>query len=398
MKVSSRLLSAIAMIVGVALCTLSAPVASAADGGIGGRPANPDPANPRTKSIFIYSLKATEEKKDAVLVMNNTSKEQVISLYAVDGILTNTGAYTCKQASEQKSDLGSWVTFSQPQITLPANTSREVPFTVTVPGQVDVGEHNGCIVFESASDEGDVQGNVRIRTRQAIRMAVTLPGDLKKEIFIDTFTVEPINGFKQFLLTVSNKGNVSADVNTKVLLKTLWGSTVYMNEGGYPVLANTSLQLSFVNEAWPFWGGWYKASSEITYDSRPGVYNVKGSEHLVTKKSSPLTVFVAPAPLAVVAYLVTLGALAASVVWMVRRYRENQRVAVWTERKVKKGETLTELAAHYNVNWRTIARANKLKVPYVLTEGDSLKLPAESAEPADQSKKVAKKRKPTKKG
>lgn len=42
---------------------------------------------------------------------------------------------------------------------------------------------------------------------------------------------------------------------------------------------------------------------------------------------------------------------------------------------VKSGDTLSSIAAQYNVNWQDIATANKLNSPYVLTIGQALCVP-----------------------
>jgi hypothetical protein len=369
------------------------PVGAAETGGIGGRPANPDPSNARTKSIFIYELSGGQSKTDAILLMNNTDREETINIYAVDGILTNTGAYSCEQAVEQKDNVGSWITFSETQVTLAANTTKEVPFTTSVPNGVDVGEQNGCIVFQSATDEGDVQGNVRVRTRQAIRIAVTVPGDLRKEVVVKDFTAGTLNGLQQFLLTISNTGNVSADVDARISLKTVWGSEVYNDGGGYPVLAATDLQLNFINEKWPFWGGWYNASAEVTYDTRAGVFNVDKNGQLVTKRSDTQTVFVMPNPIALLIYLVGLLILAGVITFLVMRLREQRQINTWEARKVVEGDSVTSLAAQYGINWHVIVRANKLKAPYTLTNGDQIKLPKETiqAQPSEKKRRTIKK-------
>jgi hypothetical protein len=360
-----------------ALCIVAVPVGAVQSGGIGGRPANPDPSNARTKSIFIYELKANESKTDALLLMNNTDKEETINVYAVDGILTNTGSYSCEQAVESKDDVGAWVTLSETQVVLPANSTKEVEFTTTVTGTADVGEHNGCLVFQSDTDEGDVQGNVRVRTRQAIRLVVTIPGDLKKEVAIKSFTVGKLDQYQQFLLTIANSGNVSADIDARVVLRTLWGSSVYNDGGGYPVLAKNDLQLSFLNEKLPFWGGWYNASSQVVYDIRAGVFSVDKDGQLITKKSPTVTVFVNPQPTAWVMYAFILLILASLAVFLVLRRREQRMIASWPEYSVKKGDTITSLATARGISWKVLSRANDLKAPYALSKSDVIKLPTD---------------------
>lgn len=282
-------------------------------------------------------------------------------------------------------------------MTLAAGASQKIPFTVTVPSNADVGEHNGCLVFQSANDEGEVQGNVRIRTRQAIRMAVTVPGSLNKDVALKSFAMTKMNSLQQFLVTVSNRGNVSSDVDVSVFLKTLWGADVYKNMGGYPVLANANLDLNFVNEHTPFWGGWYVASAEISYDSRAGSYNVQDNSFKVTKKSASIVVLAVPHPAAFALYWGVLLAIVASVIVVFRRRRQARVFAQWKEYTVKKTDTLLGLSVQRNIEWQLIARANKLKKPYALVPGAVIRLP-DSKDASIKAVKAPKVTRKTKKG
>ena len=75
-------------------------------GGIGGRPANPDPENPRTSSWFIYNLEPGQQKQDAVEVINNTEEDLVILVYPHDSIKSSDGGFALKQFGNEKTKVG----------------------------------------------------------------------------------------------------------------------------------------------------------------------------------------------------------------------------------------------------------------------------------------------------
>jgi len=54
--------------------------------------ANPDPDNPRTQSIFIYTLQPGQSKSDQLYLSNGGNTDETVELYAVDGTVSNTGA------------------------------------------------------------------------------------------------------------------------------------------------------------------------------------------------------------------------------------------------------------------------------------------------------------------
>ena len=177
-----------AMIVGLIL-----PVSVSANG-IGGRPANPDPNNPRTSSIFIYNLSGGASKSDQLYVQNGSDKEETIEVYSVDGTVTTTGDMTCKEKSEDKVGAGKWVSVSKKEVTLGANENTLVDFTVNVPSKADVGEHNACMVVQrKVNQASNNAGGIQVQTRQAIRMAITVPGDIHRDVTIEKFNIKNSN-------------------------------------------------------------------------------------------------------------------------------------------------------------------------------------------------------------
>lgn len=370
----------------VAICCLLIPATSVfavSSGGFGGRPANPDPANPRTESIFIYTIKGGENKEDQVLVSNNSDEEVTIALYAVDGVTTNTGAYTCRQASEARVGVGEWLKLSEETLTLGPTESKKVDFTLTMPENADVGEHNGCIVFENANDEGEVVngGAVRLRTRSAIRVVATIPGELKRNVEVASFGAQAGERGKQaFALTLQNNGNVSADVDTKVTLTDMFGNIIYENGGGYPVFANQKLDLSFTNTERPFWGGWFTARASISYDKRAGTFGTDNKNELITKNASDIRLFIMPSPMAMLIILTPILLIAGVLIGLLaRRITRRRTKKEWGTYEVLPGDTIESIAATHNTSWKKLASINGVKAPYSVKEGTTLKVPGAAA-------------------
>ena len=359
-----------------------------ASGGIGGRPANPQADNPRTQSIFIFTMDEGKEQRDAVLVSNNSDTEQTIELYAVDGIVTNTGAYTCAQQSEAKQDVGSWVKLEESTVTLAPGESEEVGFSIAAPDGSDVGEHNGCLVFQTQDNDEQASGNVRIRTRQAIRIIATIPGDLNRSVEIADFTVENKSLEQVLQLTLENTGNVSADVEAKTYLRSLFGAVVYENGGGYPVLAGRQLDLAFVNEDRPLFGGWYHAGATISYDSRANVFGADDAEFIVQKTADRQLVFIAPTALGAMLIGLVAAAAIGAIVWLLKRRRQlvaaRQSARHYT---VKSGDSIQSVADEFGVDWKRLAKLNNLSAPYVLTAGQKIIVPKKQSKKAKLSKK-----------
>lgn len=372
------LLYGIGLCVVGAIALVSVPVAQAiSTGGVGGRPANPDPNEPRSQSIFIYTLERGQTKSDQVLVTNNSDREQTLDVYAVDGVVTNTGAYTCRQKVEQRSSVGSWIELKDTSLTLAPGAEQRVDFTLTMPQQADAGEHNGCIVFEPKTDAPQGSGGVQIQTRQALRVVATIPGELRRDVSIEGFTVDSRLSAQDFTLSVKNVGNVSADVDMRVGLKDMFGNVWYGNGGEYPVLANQQMVQNFENTAPPLLGGWYEIQASIAYDTRPGKFGTTDEANLVTKYTDKKTIFLWPT---LTGWLMIIGVVALLMValfwWHVRRRARKQLLQDWHAVTMKRDSNIEEIAERYAIPWRQIARVNKISAPYNLRAGQKILLPS----------------------
>ncbi|MBM3210027.1 LysM peptidoglycan-binding domain-containing protein [Candidatus Saccharibacteria bacterium] len=372
-----KLTQGLVIIAAVALVVLSPLSAAAQSGSIGGRPANPDPNNPRSQSIFIYTLEAGEMANDQVRVSNNSQKDQTVELLAVDGIVTNTGDFTCKQNNEEKTGLSRTIELSRTSVELAAGASELIDFRVTMPEGSDVGEQNACLVFQSPQDEGETDGNIRIRTRQAIRVVATVPGELNRSVSIEKFEVSTnSSGQPSYEVSVKNQGNVSADVAINAQLQSVFGGAVSQVGGQYPVLANQSLEKIFTASDRPLFGGWYSASASISYDKQAGSFGVDNDAELITASSKKEVVYIAPTAkgagvLALIGFM-----LSAVVIAGIYRLRHQRIVRTsWKNYTVKAGDTINSVAATHKLPWQKLARVNNIKAPYELRPADTLKVP-----------------------
>jgi len=348
----------------------------AAVGDVGGRPALPREDEPRSQSIFIHAIKQGETVDDKVLVANRSDKERTIIVYAVDAIPTNTGSFSCKQRAEKLEDAGAWIKLARNEVTLGPGKSDIIDFTITAPAKADVGEHNACIAFESKEDEGEVTGNLRIRTRSAVRVALTIPGELHREVGIDSYKVSQDSSHQRYTLTLKNVGNVSADTKADVRLRTLFGGTVYQNGGEYPVLAGNKLELSYESDTSPFFGGWYFAQASAAYNPNSTTWGTRATENLKTVYAPNQLIFIWPQPLAAIILLLTFGLIGWGVYRLIKQERERLEVIKsWKPYTVKQGDTVVSLAKNAGVDWKRITTINRLKAPYALTAGTVVYVP-----------------------
>lgn len=363
------------------LLLVSGSVAGAVEyGGLGGIPANPDPNNPRTKSIFVHTIIPGQTKNDAVNVINNTNEAKTVEVYAADSEIASGGSFACRQKADEQKAVGSWIRLAQSEVVLPPSGNQVIPFKISLPNTVSVGEHNGCIVIqEKAAVPAQAGSGVQLNFRSALRVAITVPGDIVKDIEFTSLSVKPES--KKYTLTVklTNKGNVSLDTDVQVYITNWFGKNVYKNGGIYPLLAQaTPAEFNFEYPQ-PFWGGFFRIKGTADYNGDASVPLGSPAPKNVRKDTPGQWLFVTPQPKALALELLALVLLVISVWVILGRIRGRRKTAkTWKTFTVEEGDTLVALARSYHVNWKTIARVNKLRAPYHLRPGSKIKLPAKT--------------------
>ncbi len=346
-------------------------------GGMGGKPAYPRSDNPRTESIFIHTLEPGAIQKEGVLLVNNTDEQKTLQVYAVDSMVSSGGAFACRQMTEPKKDVGAWIKLEKLEVTLDSGTSEIVPFTITVPQNAGVGEHNGCIIIQEKKEKVEGQTGMRLSFRTGLRVAITVPGELSRKLEILGFTVRrQKNG--NFLLQpkVKNLGNVSIDTDVQVVTRYFFGLTHIEHGGQFPILRGEVSDWNFELKK-PFWGGWYRSDFALEYDANPeaGV-GVKTGKKLARLEGPSVWFFSFPTPAGLAIEIVVFLLVAVTIflfwLWQKRKkwIKEN-----WVEYEIKSGEDINSLAKRFDVSWKLLARVNKLKPPYALKTGEKIKVP-----------------------
>lgn len=374
------LLFSVLSVLGFALLQ-TVPAAAIDQGGIGGRPARPKESNIRSQSIFVHTVKPGEQAKDAIEVINNTTETKRILVYAVDSQVSSGGAFACAQAADQPISVGTWVGLNKKEVTLNAGAKQTVDFTVSVPKDTAPGEHNGCIVVQDTKQQAARDSNgIVLSLRSAIRLAVTVPGDIKKGLAFSGLASEPKGDDKMLLsAALKNSGNVSLDTQLDIRLVYPFGLSATKAGGNFPVLSSSEGRFNFEAPK-PFWGGWYRLTAVAHYNDN--LKNAIGEGSATASTARSKWIYVAPDPLAVVIEIIAVVVVGGGIFYLVRRKLHHKRtVKRATVHVVQPGEDLPSVAEQYGMAWKQLARINKLKPPYQLKAGRKLLVATPHPEP-----------------
>ena len=362
-------------------------------GGVGGYPANPDPSIPHSESWFIYNLDLGESKEDALLVFNTSDETKTVKLYAVDSVPSNQGNFALAPEDVASQDLGRWIKLSETFVTLEPGESEEIPFTITIPENADVGEHSGGIIIQkSTKAEALGEAGASIVTRVGIRVYETVPGEIVKKIELDEFTVklttpkdkEP---FYDINLSVLNKSTVSLNPKVDLEIKG-WGKIDYSD---FEDLSLKKLKLFIAGqEKFPihFFSGetltkdWQllrgqKVSTRwewprpefgrFTFQVKLNYESNDGPQTLITPA---ITVWIIPwSELSVIGGIILL--IIALII--IRRILYSGRQ--WVPYIIQKNDRLITIAKQHKVSWKKLIKVNKLRKPYSIETGQKILVP-----------------------
>ncbi|MFO0704635.1 MAG: hypothetical protein U0517_01490 [Candidatus Andersenbacteria bacterium] len=252
------------------------PQASQAVAGLGARPAYPLKNDPHTESIFIHTLSPGASVGEGVNVINSSDTDRKVLVYATDSAVSSDGAFTCAQRSEKPDSVGAWLDFGDKrEVTVASHSTVLVPFTIKVPDNATVGEHEACVVVEESKAQSTSAG-IHITTRSGIRVSITVPGDVKRSLEITDMHIDRTGAEPLVSLTVTNGGNVSEDLVANVVTRrALFGNGLHKDGGQFLSLSGEALTMNFPI-ARPRWGGWVKISSLVEIDGSG--YTAKGDK------------------------------------------------------------------------------------------------------------------------
>jgi len=172
---------------------------------------------------------------DTAVLTNYSNNELNFNVYGSDAYNTvKLGAFTLEPPGAPKLGVGKWITEPVNIVNLPARTSDEFRFTVTVPINAAPGDHAGGVVaLNLASPTGGSGTNLAIQRGEGIAVYVRVPGALHPGVAaadIGATTSTPALGFgsgsAKAHYDVLNTGNVVLNGIAQLQAVNVFGSVI----------------------------------------------------------------------------------------------------------------------------------------------------------------------------
>lgn len=210
-----------AAIAALTAALIAAPVAAVAaeDSPITWAVTPADENGPDGRRVVDLEVDPGQSVTEHLAVRNLSEREATFTLGASDGYYTATGRFTMLPQSRESVDAGTWVVI-EPSITLAANETRVVPFTITVPSNATPGDHAAGVAASVRSAGTDGEGaQVGVDSRVGFRLSVRVTGELVPALAVEGVQAAyepPWNLFAPGRVDISyevtNTGNTALDV------------------------------------------------------------------------------------------------------------------------------------------------------------------------------------------
>ena len=342
----------------------------------------PNAQFPNRKGWFIYEeVEPGAVIEDAARVINLDSQPSTITIEAVDAIMTPDGGFALVGESKDNTDIGNWIELSKTEVTLAPNKEKIVPFKIKVPQNAEVGDHIGALAVYRSNQEADKTvkaggAQVSISTRVGARVYLTVKGNITRQLTLLKRAMYGRGQKLMFLFKMENLGNIRAEVVMTTKIYSIWG--LYDSKEKVPLGQIFPKQTSTIEMAWPGKGrpifGPYLALITIE-DAFQGLNPASST---LPPPSQPIHTwaFAFFIPYTQVAILFILLFL----IWFIvqaRRWRQMARLARMpvATYKVKRGDHLVDIAAHYRIGWKLLAQLNEIKPPYDLGKTKTIYVP-----------------------
>jgi LysM domain/WxL Interacting Protein, peptidoglycan binding domain len=335
---------------------------------------NPTNQPNEDKPTLTYEIKPTKSIEDVLTIHNySNTQDYSVKLYAVDAIQSSNGASAFKLQEKEQKQIGNWITLNTEDTNIAAGETTYIPYRIDIPEKSTPGTYQGGLVTEilknGKEEKTANKEQVKVVTRFIEPIFVSIPGRKKINYKLDKFEYQEEKGKPGFYIKFSNNGNVFLKGEIDLEIEGTLLPTPYQISLNKPaILQDESLEKSFFLENPPFLGIY---TAKITIQVCE--YDVVNDElKIIETIHKELTFTIIP-------YGSILGLLILIIFFIVthkwhKKYLQ-KRLENTFKHKVKKGENVISLGKLYKVNWKKIAKLNKLHSPYTITPGDVLTLP-----------------------
>ncbi|MEZ0065284.1 hypothetical protein ABIA32_001280 [Streptacidiphilus sp. MAP12-20] len=221
-------------------------------------PAGTATPGPSDRQYFYLESAPGRTISDRVSVVNLTDKPMAFQFYGADAYNTpRDGGFALRTAGQPMTGVGRWLTLNTQQLTVPARTRADIPFTLAIPATAEPGDHPGAIVaVETGTEATTQQGGMAVGIKRAVgaRIYLHVSGTSVPALSVDSVSVQrtapllPGLGASKGTLhfTLTNHGNATLHPRVEISESGWFGSVYHRapTDTGIELLPGQSVQLT----------------------------------------------------------------------------------------------------------------------------------------------------------
>ena len=187
---------ALTAVLGLALTVIgpALPALAADNGSWAIEPATTSKNTTSDRAFFAIETAPDQVIEDAIEITNATDHPLKLDLYPADAFNSPGAGFALRPQNEPNTDVGTWITLSEGEVTIKPKKTIKVPFTMAVPPGATPGDHVGGIVAlnpvatgEQTTAEGAV---IQVQQAVGVRMYTRMAGPLNPQLVVESVTID----------------------------------------------------------------------------------------------------------------------------------------------------------------------------------------------------------------
>lgn len=190
-----------------------------------------------TGPYFALTLAPGETRELTVELANFGTAKVRARTYAADAYTIINGGFGARLDGEPTSGTTRWLDYTVDTLELAPRTGVQRTFKVSVPADTKPGEYISSLVIQSADSQPTGSTGVAIRQvlRQAIAVAIRVPGPQTPSLVLGDATYRTIAGSSMVAVVVKNTGNIHLKPSGEFVLHDPKGAEI----SRYPIAMDT---------------------------------------------------------------------------------------------------------------------------------------------------------------
>ncbi len=169
-----------------------------------------------------------------VTISNNANRAKTFTLSLEDLVASDNPQEVVTLLGKETGpySLSNIVNLSQTEVTIPANASQAVSFTITASDNAEPGGHYGAVIISDTADEADLETGAILVSRIGSLLLIKVDGDITLDSELVDFRIAEnkklflLDPPKEFEIAVRNNGSVHTIPYGSVKIKNMFGRTV----------------------------------------------------------------------------------------------------------------------------------------------------------------------------